>query len=139
MHCYSEFALTGVHRNAPRSFSRCILCRPTNELLISCQIFLAFAGLIQEFLNMIRTDPTIETVGSVFVLPIFELEANVTMLPDTKAELVELLGIGMAIPFHQQACSSCHAQPGADDWVNHALAENGESFAVRTLMMKTLP
>ncbi|CAG7642835.1 unnamed protein product, partial [Allacma fusca] len=59
-------------------------------------------NLIQNFLDMVRRNDTKlrRPNPKLFVLPIFEVEANVTALPYDKAELQSMLDKSIAIPFH---------------------------------------
>jgi len=76
-------------------------------------------NLIPDFLEMIRNNDTIlqRPNPKVFVLSIFEVEANVTGLPMDKTELLYMLKNKSAIPFHKYVCSNCHRIPKADEWM----------------------
>jgi hypothetical protein len=76
-------------------------------------------NLIPDFLEMIRLNDTNLQRPSpkVFVLSIFEVEANVTALPHDKRELLKMLGNKSAIPFHKYVCSDCHRIPRAKEWM----------------------
>lgn len=52
-----------------------------------------------------------------FVLSIFEVEANVSVQPRDKRELLHMLGNKSAIPFHKYVCSDCHRIPRAKEWM----------------------
>lgn len=76
-------------------------------------------NLIPDFLEMIRLNDTVLQRPSpkVFVLSIFEVEANVTALPYDKPELIYMLNNKSAIPFHKYVCSDCHRIPKAAEWL----------------------
>ncbi|KAG8227483.1 hypothetical protein J437_LFUL002372 [Ladona fulva] len=96
-------------------------------------------GLIGAFLDFMRREkqaemnasggslPVPSTVPRVYVLPIFEIAANMSQ-PETKAELVKMLKNGSAIPFHKKLCPGCHAVPKAKEWQEESL-EEGEMNA----------
>jgi len=75
-------------------------------------------GLIQNFLDMVRRqDPPLPNPNpKVFPLPIFELEKGVE-LPANKTQLVAMLKIGKAIPFHKKLCPGCHNIPKSKEWI----------------------
>lgn len=84
-------------------------------------------GLIPAFLEMIRRNDTIlqSPQPKVFVLPIFEIEANVRRLPENKKELISMLKNNSAIPFHKYVCSYCHRVPQFEEWINENVTETG--------------
>ena len=83
-------------------------------------------GLIPMFLDMItrggetalkRKNPRI------FVSSIFEIKEG-NELPNTKAELIDLLNKKVVIPFHKMVCSQCHAIPKAKEWLTDPISGN---------------
>lgn len=76
-------------------------------------------GLVRKFFEMIaRNDaPLQRKAPRVFTLSIFEVDAT-SQVPRDKTELLELLKLGKAIPFHQRVCSSCHGVPKSKEWMN---------------------
>jgi hypothetical protein len=76
-------------------------------------------NLIPDFLEMIRINDSFlqRPNPKVFVLSIFEVEANVTSLPQDKKELLFMLKNKSAIPFHKYVCSNCHRIPKAEEWM----------------------
>ena len=86
------------------------------------------SGLIPKFLSMIRNSADDGSLHrrSVYALAIFEVDAAVTQLPETKAQLSQLLAEQLAVPFHYKICSGCHKQPGAKEWLAEAKREKEE-------------
>lgn len=76
-------------------------------------------NLIPDFLEMVRVNDSMlqRPAPKVFVLSIFEVEANVTALPFDKNELIFMLRNKSAIPFHKYVCADCHRIPKADEWL----------------------
>lgn len=54
--------------------------------------------------------------NEVFVLPIFEVEKNVTV-PTTKAKLQRMLAEKSAIIFHENGHRKCHETPNEEEWI----------------------
>ena len=52
----------------------------------------------------------------VYVLPIFEIEANM-QLPNTKSELINLTKNSSVIVFHKNFCPACHTVPNFKEWL----------------------
>ncbi|XP_054742232.1 beta-1,4-glucuronyltransferase 1 [Anastrepha obliqua] len=75
-------------------------------------------GLVKKFLEMIARNEAYlrRKAPRVFPLPIFEVEANVSV-PHDKTELQEYLRTGKAIPFHKRVCASCHGVPQSKEWM----------------------
>jgi len=89
-------------------------------------------GLIPMFLDMItrggetalkRKNPRI------FVSSIFEIKEG-NELPNTKAELIDLLNKKVVIPFHKMVCSQCHAIPKAKEWLTDPISDELHVFHV---------
>lgn len=70
--------------------------------------------LIPKFLDMI-TRYANATQNSVFVLPVFEIEAD-QEVPETKTELQDMLRNNTAFVFHKKLCLPCHKVPEGDRW-----------------------
>jgi hypothetical protein len=77
-------------------------------------------NLIPDFMDMLRRNTSAlqrPNPNKLFVLSIFEVEANVTALPQDKTELVHMLRNKSAIPFHKYVCATCHRIPKAREWI----------------------
>ncbi|CAL8111448.1 unnamed protein product [Orchesella dallaii] len=76
-------------------------------------------NLIPDFLEMVRLNDSMlqRPAPKVFVLSIFEVEANVTALPYDKRDLIYMLQNKSAIPFHKYVCADCHRIPKAAEWL----------------------
>lgn len=59
----------------------------------------------------------------IFVSSIFEIKEG-NELPNTKAELIDLLNKKVVIPFHKMVCSQCHAIPKAKEWLTDPISGN---------------
>jgi len=79
-------------------------------------------NLTHHFLEMIKSDNFKILKESqnpkVFVLPIFEIEKNISKLPQDKSELQELLSSKLAVPFHLFVCEYCHQIPKQNQWIS---------------------
>lgn len=89
-------------------------------------------NLIPDFLEMVRLNDTMlqRPAPKVFVLSIFEVEANVTALPFDKRELIFMLHNKSAIPFHKYVCADCHRIPKADEWLKTPFQEGLKVFHI---------
>jgi len=104
-----------VARNVAREMS-------TTHFVLASDIELyPSPNLVHQFLDMIQMDDFKILKKSqnpkVFVLPIFEVEKNITHLPQDKAELQGMLKSNLAVPFHKFVCSLCHKIPRQDEWI----------------------
>ncbi|XP_069165771.1 beta-1,4-glucuronyltransferase 1 [Procambarus clarkii] len=99
-----------VARNTARQAARTYFVLPSDiELYPSI-------NFIPEFLKMLmRGDVSTSNKPRVYVLPIFEVQADVPP-PETKTNLLRLLRFRRAIPFHAYVCKSCHNLPKAKMW-----------------------
>lgn len=59
----------------------------------------------------------------------FELEQD-SIIPETKAELLNLLKTKMAIPFHWNICRRCHKVPGYAQWLRATDKDKMEVMAI---------
>lgn len=75
-------------------------------------------GLVPLFLDMYSRHEE-PKYNEVFVLPIFEVTKE-SRLPDTKAELVEMLKNKTAVLFHARICTTCHAVPKNEEWAQES-------------------
>jgi len=75
-------------------------------------------NLIPEFLAMIRRNDKkmSKSQHRVYVNSIFEIAANHS-LPNTKAELIQLMKSNTVIPFHKNVCPQCHKIPHSKEWL----------------------
>lgn len=84
-------------------------------------------ALIPKFLDMVL-DSTNSTQNSVFVLPIFEVSVD-QEIPETKAELQEMIKNKTAFVFHEKLCLPCHKVPGSDEWLQQSKREGLNVFS----------
>ena len=61
---------------------------------------------------------------TVYVLPIFEIEANLK-LPNKKSDLVDLIQNSSVIVFHKNFCAACHTVPHFNEWLKNQQNEEG--------------
>ena len=90
-------------------------------------------NLIPDFIDMLRRNTTElqrPNPNKLFVLSIFEVEANVTALPQDKSELIYMLTNKTAIPFHKYVCSNCHRIPKAKEWISAKIKSGLNVFHV---------
>lgn len=89
-------------------------------------------NLIPDFLDMIRLNDSMlqRPAPKVFVLPVFEVEANVTELPTNKHDLISMLQSGSAISFHKYICELCHRVPKYDEWLKAPMHPGLRAFHV---------
>ena len=72
-------------------------------------------NIIPKFVRMVATINTTSR-RVVFVVPSFHI-TNTLILPNTKGELVKLIGDKKAFPMHEQACNTCHLVPNYATWI----------------------
>ena len=115
-----------VARNVAREMA------PTHYVLASDIELYPNPNLIPNFLEMIRrNDSQLQRPNpKLFVLPIFEVEANVTALPYDKTELQQMLNKSIAIPFHKYVCSGCHTIPKQKEWRDAKMAPGLHVFHI---------
>ena len=89
-------------------------------------------NLITDFLDMLRrNDSELQRPKpKLFVLPIFEVEANVTSLPYDKTELISMLKKRTAIPFHKYVCENCHRIPQQEKWMKQTITSGLKVFHI---------
>jgi hypothetical protein len=89
-------------------------------------------NLIQDFLDMVKNNDTLmqRPNPKVFVISIFEVEANVPALPYDKRDLIKMLGEKTAIPFHKYVCADCHRIPKAQEWLREPFTPGMRVFHV---------
>lgn len=97
-----------VARNVARSQAS------TSRVLVSDIELLPSKNLASSFLDMVRGRAP--RVGVVFVLPVFEIEAN-EKPPDNKHELLMAARAGTAGYFHRFICAHCQKFPGLTRWM----------------------
>ena len=85
-------------------------------------------NLIPMLLKMVkrkpaRLKPIVKTANTtsnntpkVYVPPVFEVDEALPP-PNSKSELLTLLKIKKAVPFHFELCSYCHKLPGYNKWL----------------------
>nr|CAH7768445.1 unnamed protein product [Callosobruchus chinensis] len=102
-----------VGRNVARESAQ------TNYVLPSDIELYPSPNIIEKFLDLIaqNTGPLLSKNPKVFPLHIFEVSANQSV-PETKTQLKEMLGNGLAVPFHKKLCPGCHGVPKAKEWQN---------------------
>lgn len=79
-------------------------------------------NIIPKFLRMVkRLKSSAVMLGSqrrVFVLPVFEIDKQVEVVPSTKEELRKLYANKLAVSFHRYMCYPCHKIPQLDKWMS---------------------
>lgn len=78
---------------------------------------------IRKFLEMIGRNGNL-TENSVFVLPIFEIVSD-QAIPETKAELQNMIKNNTAFVFHKKLCLMCHRVPAGDKWLAQQETSDG--------------
>ncbi|XP_056640354.1 beta-1,4-glucuronyltransferase 1-like [Diorhabda sublineata] len=99
-----------VCRNAARTASL------TENVMVSDIQLMPSEGLARKFLDMIDQYKLYDCSRNVYVLPIFEVEAN-EEIPRRKSQLVELLRENKAVYFHKLICTHCQKFPGIETWL----------------------
>lgn len=86
-------------------------------------------NVIESFLNMVVEQDKLFTTDArnVYVLPIFEVEAN-QKAPIDKKTLVEMYKNKTAISFHYKFCSQCHMIPKLSEWLELPVSKNFNVF-----------
>lgn len=99
-----------VCRNAARTASL------TENVMVSDIQLMPSEGLARKFLVMLDQYKLRSCFKNVYVLPIFEVEAN-EEIPRTKSQLVELVRENKAVYFHKLICGHCQKFPGIETWL----------------------
>ncbi|XP_054010778.1 beta-1,4-glucuronyltransferase 1-like [Hylaeus anthracinus] len=86
----------------------------TTRVLVTDIELLPSKKLASGFMEMVRGRPP--KTGIVFVLPVFEVEAN-KQPPSTKKQLLLATKAGTAVYFHRFLCSHCQRFPGLTRWM----------------------
>lgn len=104
---------------------------PTYYVLASDAELYPSPNLVADFMQMLRRNDSILNLDrpKIFVLPIFEVYGNQTV-PNSKAELLEKLASGMALPFHQRVCNYCHTLPKSVEWRTVNITEGLHVFHI---------
>lgn len=123
---------------------------PTHYVLASDSELYPSINMICLFFDMLRRNRWLINLDKpkVFVLPIFEVYSNQTA-PVTKTELVwhvssslystslninilqvEKLKTGLAVPFHQKVCPSCHSVPKSKEWLEAVVKDTLNVFHI---------
>lgn len=89
----------------------------TENLIVSDIQLMPSEGLARKFLNMVDTYKLAQCEKTVFVLPIFEVEAS-EEIPRTKKQLIRLIRQEKAVYFHKLICPHCQKFPGVEHWKN---------------------
>ncbi|XP_043669492.1 beta-1,4-glucuronyltransferase 1-like isoform X1 [Vespula pensylvanica] len=97
-----------VARNVARTSAN------TARVLVSDIELLPSERLASGFLAMVHDRPP--KLGVVFVLPVFEIDAN-EQPPSTKKELLSAAKAGLAVYFHRFLCPHCQRFPGLTRWM----------------------
>ncbi|XP_066594015.1 beta-1,4-glucuronyltransferase 1-like [Prorops nasuta] len=86
----------------------------TARVLVSDIELLPSDNLASGFIEMVRGKTP--KLGVVFVLPVFEIEANETP-PTNKKQLLAAIRAGLAVYFHRFLCPHCQRFPGLTRWL----------------------
>lgn len=86
----------------------------TTRVLVTDIELLPSEKLASGFIDMVRERPP--KTGIVFVVPVFEIEAN-KQPPTTKKQLLLAVKAGIAVYFHRYLCSHCQRFPGLTRWM----------------------
>ncbi|KAI9585373.1 hypothetical protein GQX74_001220 [Glossina fuscipes] len=95
-------------------------------------------NLIKQFFRMLLHNKALipsrgngeeEEEYRVFPVPVFEV-AKTSSVPENKAELLKMLKVDLAIPFHKFTCKNCHMVPGYGKWLNRTNVNTMEIIAV---------
>ena len=78
---------------------------------------------------------------TVYVLPIFEIEANLK-LPNKKSDLVDLIQNSSVIVFHKNFCAACHTVPHFNEWLKNQQNNEGtkdQKISKQIMVFSILP
>lgn len=102
-----------VARNVAREASY------TSHVLVSDVELLPSINLVPSLRRLIKSYLPAQSTPAkhVFVLPVFEIESRVRIIPSTKEELQLLYSEGLAVYFHRWVCSHCQRFPGLERWL----------------------
>lgn len=107
------------------------------HFIFTCDIELfPSKNLIEQFFKMLlrnemllKTDEEGKDIPRVFPIPVFEVNKT-SSVPESKAELLEMLKDKRAIPFHKNVCKKCHMVPGYEKWLITTNVETMEIIEV---------
>ncbi|KAF7284844.1 hypothetical protein GWI33_021487 [Rhynchophorus ferrugineus] len=111
-----------VCRNAARKASL------TKYVLVSDIQLMPSKDLASGFLDMLTTNQLINATKKVYVLPIFELAEN-EYIPDTKADLIDMIADNRSVYFHKFICKHCQNFPGLEQWIADSNTTNVKEFS----------
>lgn len=91
----------------------------TDYVLVSDVELIPSQNLTTRFIKMLKTFRNLNVLTNhIFVLPVFEVESSVEIIPRTKRELKKLYDEEKAVYFHRYVCSHCQKFPGLVKWLN---------------------
>lgn len=116
-----------VARNVARVTARTTYVLVSDiELMPSKQLVSRFFTMLTKLQDRNGNDFRAALKHFVYVVPVFEVDSDVTVIPEVKSQLLDLYAQSKAIYFHRWVCLHCQRFPGLQRWIQrrHTAIDN---------------